>query len=341
MVEMKILYSVQATGNGHISRAEEVIPELGNYGEVDVLLSGSNSTLTPSFDVKYRTKGLSLFYKKCGRLNHKKLIKNCNIRRIRTEVLELPVEKYDLIINDFDFITSMACKWKNKKSIQLGHQASFVSRNTPRPQKKSFIGELVLSNYAISNDNFGFHFEKYDRNIFYPIVKKSIINATPSDEGHISIYLPSVNINCMYKTFNWFSDHKFHVFTPQVNRRLEIGNITYFPVDNRKFTTSLIGCHGLVTGGGFETPAEALVLGKKLMCIPIKNHYEQKCNTEALRRKGVFVKPYFNEHRFLKDMKEWFNYDQGAIEQKYSNVKEVVGEVVNSCIESFSLELNW
>ena len=36
---MKIFYAVQATGNGHISRAIEILPYLRKYGEVDIFLS--------------------------------------------------------------------------------------------------------------------------------------------------------------------------------------------------------------------------------------------------------------------------------------------------------------
>jgi len=59
---MKILYSVQATGNGHIARAGEILPYLQQYGNVDVFLSGSNSHLPVDLPVKYRSKGVSLFY---------------------------------------------------------------------------------------------------------------------------------------------------------------------------------------------------------------------------------------------------------------------------------------
>ena len=38
---MKILYAIQGTGNGHVSRAYEVVPELQKYGKVDLLLSGN------------------------------------------------------------------------------------------------------------------------------------------------------------------------------------------------------------------------------------------------------------------------------------------------------------
>ena len=37
---MKILYAIQGTGNGHVSRAREIIPFLRKYGNVDILISG-------------------------------------------------------------------------------------------------------------------------------------------------------------------------------------------------------------------------------------------------------------------------------------------------------------
>ena len=58
---MKILYAVQATGNGHISRAHQLYPYLREMGETDIFLSGSNASLQPDFPVKYRSKGLSLY----------------------------------------------------------------------------------------------------------------------------------------------------------------------------------------------------------------------------------------------------------------------------------------
>ena len=48
---MKILYSVQATGNGHIARAKEILPYLKKYGEVDALISENG---TQPFGNDYR-----------------------------------------------------------------------------------------------------------------------------------------------------------------------------------------------------------------------------------------------------------------------------------------------
>jgi len=44
-----------------------------------------------------------------------------------------------------------------------------------------------------------------------------------------------------------------------------------------------------VTGGGFQSTAEALYLKKKLLVIPMFDQYEQKCNAAALQEMGVDI----------------------------------------------------
>ena len=83
-------------------------------------------------------------------------------------------------------------------------------------------------------------------------------------------------------------------------------NITYYPVNQKQFNQSLITCHGIITGGGFETPAEALYLGKKILSIPIRNHYEQECNAAALKKMGVPV-VYEVGDEFEVIIENWLN----------------------------------
>ncbi len=56
---MKILYAVQGTGNGHLSRAIDIIPCLQKHGEVDILVSGIQGDLKLPFKVTYEFRGLS------------------------------------------------------------------------------------------------------------------------------------------------------------------------------------------------------------------------------------------------------------------------------------------
>jgi uncharacterized protein (TIGR00661 family) len=286
---MKIFYAIQATGNGHISRATQLYPYLQKLGDVDFFLSGNYASLKTELPIKYKSNGCSLHYSKCGGLDYWEIAKNIQPIQMYKDAKSLPLHQYDVVINDFDSITSLACKLQKVHSIQFGHQASFISENTPRPEKKSLLGELILRHYATSPKHIGLHFKKYDSFILPPIIKDEIVNAIPKDLNHITVYLPSFDKECLEKAFHKLQDIEFHWFLGDVKMKHKVGNITYYPVNQNQFNESLIHCHGIITGGGFETPAEALYLRKKILSIPIRDHYEQECNAAALKKMGVPV----------------------------------------------------
>jgi uncharacterized protein (TIGR00661 family) len=287
---MKIFYAVQATGNGHISRANTILPLLQAYGDVDIFLSGNNSALKTSLPVAYRSNGVSLQYDvQSGGIDFLKTIGGIHLRKILNEARFLPVEKYDLVINDFECITSLACKLKGKPSVHFGHQASFMSKKVPRPQNKNAMGEWVLSNYASGTRTVGLHFRQYDANIFSPIIKSSILHATPVNDGHITVYLGHYADHLVIKQLLRLKNFKFHLFSKQVETVAQQENIKLLPLNQSMFDDSLIRSHGVITGAGFETPAEALYLGKQLMVLPMHGQYEQACNAAALHEFAVSV----------------------------------------------------
>jgi uncharacterized protein (TIGR00661 family) len=313
---MKIFYAVQATGNGHISRAKELVPELKKYGSVDLFLSGGNSSLDLDAPVKFRSNGLSLYYNCTGGLNYWQIIKGLHPLKLRREINDLPVEDYDLVINDFEYITAASCLKKNIPSIQFGHQAAFLSDRTPRPDPKSSIGEWILRNYAKATEYIGFHFEQYEEYIFSPVVKRQILEAEPGNKGHITVYLPSYCEPQLEKIFGAIPDFQFEIFSKEARQERWNGNIKFIPVHNKLFNQSMIDCQAIITGGGFETPAEALHLGKKMMCIPIKGQYEQLCNIAALEKVGIKCLPKIGDD-FVQVFYEWMR-NRSSIQFDYS-----------------------
>jgi uncharacterized protein (TIGR00661 family) len=329
---MKIFYAVQATGNGHISRAMEILPHLEQYGNVDLFLSGSNSNLAMNANVKYRSKGVSLFYTGNGGLSYTDTVKKLQPKRIYNEVKNLPVEKYDLVINDFESITAMACAYKKVKSINFGHQASFMSSYTPRPKHKDFIGEFVLKNYARASKYVGLHFEQYDDFILPPIIKTDIWNAAPKNLGHITVYLSSYSDAAIAKYLQELKDFTFQVFSKEVKIKTNEGNITFIPVCKDAFNESLINCHGIITGAGFETPAEALYLQKKILALPIKGQYEQLCNAAALEKLGVkTIKSLDNN--FATVFHNWINNNNQAIVNYKKSTESIVDAMMGAAAQ--------
>jgi len=287
-VQKKILYAIQGTGNGHISRAREIIPLLQQHGELDILISGTQADVKLCQEVKYQLHGFSFIFGKNGGVDHLKTAKNMDLLSFYRDMKTLPLEEYNLIINDFEPVTAWACKRKGLSSISLSHQASFISAKVPKPKARDW-GKVILSKYAPTTYHIGFHFEKYDDFIHTPVIRNEIRNLQPSNLGHYTVYLPAIDDKHLVKLLKEIPKVQWEVFSKHCKRAYCDANVLVEPVNNQKFNISMASAEGVLTGGGFEGPAEALFLGKKLLVAPMNFQYEQKCNAFALMQLGLPV----------------------------------------------------
>ena len=301
---MKILFAIQGTGNGHISRAREIVPLLQQYGEVDLLVSGTEAEVALSQPLKYRFHGFSFVFGTKGGVDKWATYKLMNLSRLWKDMHSLPLKQYQLIVNDFEPVSAWACRLQKVPSVSLSHQCSFVSPQTPRPGKWN-IAELIFKYYSPTTHHIGFHFDKYDDFIHTPVIRGDIRRMETGNKGHYSVYLPAYNdktlIAHLAKT-----GVEWHVFSKRQKKPYREGNVQVLPVNNEDFNRSLASCEGLLTGGGFEGPAEALYLGKKVLMIPMKGQYEQQCNALAASKLGV---PVINEidGNFNTRLEDWVN----------------------------------
>ncbi|MEM6262372.1 MAG: glycosyltransferase family protein [Bacteroidota bacterium] len=326
---MKILYAIQGTGNGHLSRARDIIPLLQQYGQVDILVSGTQSDVQLPYPVTYKSKGLSFLYNSKGGIHYRRTLQTNPPLRLLKDINDCPVKQYDLVINDFEPISAWACKYQGKPCVALGHQASFLSAKTPRPRRKDILGEFVLHHYAPSTKAFGFHFEKYDDFIFPPVIRSEIREGHHRDLGHITAYLPSVGDERLIGWFRQFPDFKWELFSRYCKTPYRKGNVEVFPVSNDRFIDSFLSCHAIFTGAGFETPAEALYMGKKLMVVPVKGQYEQQCNAAALEKMGVPVIWKLRENIPLK-IHEWLRQPAKPPVLFPQEAQEVVARIIDA-----------
>lgn len=300
----RILYAIQGTGNGHVARAREIIPILQKLGSLDVALSGDQSEVSLPVAPKYRSVGLTFIYNSRGGVSYWRTIFKNNPFKIYKEIKRFPIEEYDLVINDFEFITAWACRLKGLDCYGLGHQASFSSTKVPRPKQRSFLGEIILKYYAPVTHAVGFHFKNFDKYVFEPVIRKEIRNLTPQNEGHYTVYLPAFGDEKIASVLNALPEVKWEVFSKKA-RVIEVKqNVKLIPVNNELFVKSLATSTGVLTSAGFESPAEALFLGKKVAVIPIKHQYEQFCNAAAMKQMGI---PVFNDlsEQMLPELKKW------------------------------------
>lgn len=307
----KILYAIQGTGNGHVARARDIIPILQKYGELEVALSSDQCQVNLPVAPSYRLSGLTFIYNSKGGISYlKTLLKNDLLKFIR-EVRDFRVHDYDIIINDFESTTAWSCKTKKKKCFGMGHQASFQSPLSPQPAKQNLIGKFILKKYAPCSSYIGFHFDSYDQFIFPPVIRKEVREAIPVDKGHYTVYLPAMGQHDIVSFLSRLENIQWHIFTRQVKEEVVVKNITLFPISNEGFMKSFVSCKGILTSAGFETPAEALHMGKKLLVVPIKGQYEQFCNAAALAELGVPVIETLN-YNTIEQVRQWAEVDEAV-----------------------------
>lgn len=322
---MKILYGVQGTGHGHISRARVILPKLREVAEVDVLISGYNFHLDLDGEIKYKARGLSLTYDNKGSVDLLGTALKLKPSRFIQDVQEAPVDNYDFVVNDFEPVTAWAAQAAGIPCVGISHQASFLSPNVPRPKRKSLVAEGVIKHFAPLTAAVGSHYLRYDSFIEPPIVRKQIQGLNPVSGGHVTVYLPAFNNDLLLGEFSKVREVEWHVFSPDCSEVRQVGNVKVMPVGKDTFLKSLESCLGVISSTGFETTSESMYLGKKLLTIPIRNQYEQLSNAAALERLGGEIVYDINNvftdrvHRWLKDG-QILNLDEvseeGALVQK-------------------------
>ncbi|HBL78313.1 MAG: glycosyl transferase [Bacteroidetes bacterium GWF2_42_66] len=288
---MKILYAIQGTGNGHVARATEIVPLLKKMTDTDVLISGIQSDLGLPFEVNYCFYGLSFIFGKRGGVDIAQTIRKSNFGRLLVDIRSVPVEKYDLVINDFEPVSAWACKIKRKPCIGLSHQNAVLHPGVPKPLKRDRFGEFILKNYAPVSEKYGFHFQPVGEHIFTPVIRRRIRNSKVGNKGHFTVYLPAYSDEEIIRVLGAVKDVQWEVFSKHAKGTYGYGNVYIQKVSIEEFGKSFLSCDGILCTAGFETPAEALYLGKKLCVIPMKNQYEQLCNAAFLASMGIKVLP--------------------------------------------------
>ena len=184
-----------------------------------------------------------------------------------------------------------------------------------------------MNNYAPATANYGFHFKAYDENIFKPVIRREIREQHTENKGHYTVYLPAYDDKRIRKVLSQFENIQWQVFSKHNKEVIEEKNIIIQPINNEAFIESMAKSEGVLCGAGFETPAEALYMKKKLMVIPMKGQYEQQCNAASLKEMGVpVVKSLKLKH--VEKIRKWLE-EESKVEVDYpDNTSEIINKII-------------
>ena len=191
---MRILYGVQGTGNGHITRARIMAKAFAKRKDVvvDYLFSGREQLKYFDMEIFGQFKcftGLT-FSTANGAISRWQTLKSNKLGSLIQDIKGLDLSSYDLLINDFEPISAWAAKLQNIPSISISHQVPFLH---PIPKQGYNLLDRLLTKYFAPTDiKLGVHWYHFGHPIMPPFIEAKINNCI--DDKKLLVYLPFEDI---------------------------------------------------------------------------------------------------------------------------------------------------
>lgn len=280
---MKLLYGVQGTGNGHISRARMMAKHLRQRGvEVQYLFSGRapdqyfDMEVFGDFELR---SGLS-FATRNGRISTVQTLREARPLQFIKDVKNLDLSPYDLVVTDFEPLSAWAGRLQNKTVVGIGHQYAFGHPGVPE-DGVDIRNRLIMKLFAPVTYGLGLHWHHFNGPIVPPIINPEEQRLAPGD--HIVVYLPFEDQQRVSEMLKGFSDTRFIQYSPDVQDD-ELGNVSLRKTNLHGFKHDLCSARGVICNAGFELISECLHIGLPVLAKPVAGQSEQLGNAAALRQ---------------------------------------------------------
>jgi uncharacterized protein (TIGR00661 family) len=287
---MRLLYGVQATGNGHISRARALQQALATQDvQIDFLFSGRPAAQLfdmQQFGAFQWRKGLS-FVTKAGRVNHWQTMLQADIRQLWQDIRQLETRRYDLVLTDFEPVTAWAARRQGTPLISLGHQYALTA---PTPlQGMDVLQRNILRFFAPARLNLGLHWHHFGhpqqlgRLVLPPIINVTNVAIPDCRANPVLVYLPFEAASDVLQWLAPLQQYRFRVYG--IGQPAHgFAHVECSPASVRGFKQDLIQASAVISNAGFELISEALQLQKHILVKPLAGQPEQASNALALKQ---------------------------------------------------------
>ncbi len=283
---MRILYGIQGTGNGHLSRARVMAKSL-QKAEVHVDFFFSGRCQSQFFDMQcfgeYQVEAGLTFATQHGRVSRAKTAWKNSVPSLISDIYSLNLSGYDLVLNDFEPVSAWAAKLQGVTSIGISHQAA-LKHAVPKVGE-SWFNDALLNYFAPVDISLGCHWHHFGFDILPPFVE---VDPAISNNAHeIVVYLPFEDADAIVSLLAAFTDYRFYIYHSEKPTLRCPEHIIWSGFNREGFKLRLSSCGGVISSAGFELASEALTLGKKLLVKPLQGQFEQLSNVAALELLGA------------------------------------------------------
>jgi uncharacterized protein (TIGR00661 family) len=335
---MKILYGINATGNGHISRARIIIAELKKRGhDISCIISGRNDDSLydiEEFKPFVLKKGFT-FSKKDGKIKYLRTLFNIDLIQFVKDIKSID-EQFDLVITDFEPVSAYFSRIKNIPAFGIGHQYSFY-KNIPMTVKMRFTRILFPYIYTPIKNVIPSHFSHFNQHILPPFLSKIITNhkLKANSKDNVLVYLAWEELEKMIALLNQIKEKHFIYYCDIQNQKV-VKNVTLKPFSENGFKNDLIENKYLITNAGFQLPAEALFVGKKILCKPLEGQPEQEHNAKILNDLGYAT---ISKTIDINSINNWLHSSK-KIKIDFPNPLKLIVDIIENKNKDFSYEID-
>ncbi len=338
---MKILYGVQGTGNGHLSRARAMAKALAQYPQIEVDWLFSGRPREHYFDMEefghFKCCAGLTFFTQNGCIDTLRTLTNIRPIQLWKDIRELDLSAYDLVISDYEPVTAWAQRRSDTPGLGIGHQYAF---NHSIPIKGSNpITRSLMKNFAPMPKGLGLHWHHFDQTILPPIVDLEHCTSNQQVENKVLVYLPFENTHHLLDLLQHFPDYHFYVYAPNVQNQ-RFGNCHTRGFSREGFKHDLAEASWVLCNSGFELISEALQLGKRILCKPVHGQMEQHSNGAALEQLGL---ARVEDHITLSSLDSWLSQSPDPVKMDYPDVASAIARWLSEgrtqSMQSFSESL--
>jgi len=293
---VRIVYGLQSTGKGHLSRFLGMKPFFERDGH-ELLVIASGYEDPPRYFLEQirayryaRFRGISYVGDARGGISKSKT-SLCflwhlpdltrSIRRAQELIWRF---RPHLIVSDFDPITGSAFVAPDMTKVGLSHQNVLLAPGLVHPpglvMEKFFTFSVVRAFTAGLAYRLGCHFYPGTPACLPPIIRPAIKEARIENKGHAVVYhtLPGM-LEEIKRYAEAHPDRRFIVYG---NEAVEETRNLHFERDRSKFASDLASADVYIGTAGFQSISEAFYLGKKVVVRPVEGQYEQVWNAAQL-----------------------------------------------------------
>src|SRR5262249_35659788 len=145
------------------------------------------------------------------------------------DVRKIDLREFDIILVNFEPVVAQKALLQRRKTVGISHQYSFLYKVPCDAFRRAGLYAWAKG-FAPVSTPIGMHWDSFGHSRILPPMVRTPERAAEADPYKVAVYMPWEDPDVLVDFFKYFRQYRFHVFSPQVETRREVGNVILNPL---------------------------------------------------------------------------------------------------------------